>query len=211
MEPEARPPEYDSELLRKARENVPGAFEALIEPVSDRLHRLVRARLGQGLGRRVSVEDVVQETYVRALRDLERFEDRGEDSFLRWLGGIAHHVLLEWARKHRREVILPGEDSLVQSGVTASRAEARHERFGRLETALEQLAPDHRRVILLARIERLPLREVARRMERTPEAVSQLLWRALKKLREQFGSTDSFHLPDRSLTHDEGPSAAPED
>jgi hypothetical protein len=33
----------------------------------------------------------------------------------------------------------------------------------------------------------------------TPNAVSQRLWRALRKLREEFGDTESFHLPQRRL------------
>ena len=54
-------------------------------------------------------------------------------------------------------------------------------------------------MIRLARVERLPISEVARRMDRSPGATSQLLWRALRKLKDSFGSTDSLHLPPRAL------------
>ena len=76
-------------------------------------------------------------------------------------------------------------------------ATALGERFDRLQEALDSLVPDQREVILLARIERVPMAEVAVRLRRSPGAVAQLLWRALKNLREQFGDTESLHLPDR--------------
>ena len=75
----------------------------------------------------------------------------------------------------------------------------RNERFDRLKDSLESLSPEHREVILLMRIEGLPVEEVAKRMNRSPKATRQLLWRALKDLRESFGDTESLGLPERRL------------
>ena len=78
-------------------------------------------------------------------------------------------------------------------------AQNREERFDRLEEALKSLSPDYQKVILLARVERLHLDEVAERMGRSRGAVRQLLWRALHELKNVFGETESLHLPPRSL------------
>ncbi len=51
------------------------------------------------------------------------------------------------------------------------------------------------------------MREIAERMNRSEEAVRQLLARALKKLKAGFGDTESLHLPDSSLTKGEGNNA----
>ena len=80
-----------------------------------------------------------------------------------------------------------------------STAARREERFERLKNALERLSPEHGKVILLARVERIPGREIAVRMHRSPQAVAKLLSRALLKLKEEFGDTESLHLPDRTL------------
>ena len=40
------------------------------------------------------------------------------------------------------------------------------------------------------------------RLDKTPNAVKHLLTRALKQLRERFGDTESFNLPDRRLRGD---------
>jgi DNA-directed RNA polymerase specialized sigma24 family protein len=55
-------------------------------------------------------------------------------------------------------------------------------------------------VIVLARVEELKIREIAERMERSESAVKNLLLRALRELRQNFGDTESLRLPDRSLS-----------
>ena len=75
----------------------------------------------------------------------------------------------------------------------------RDERFDRFQRAFDALDPDSRQVIFLARIQGLPIKEVARRLERSPNATSILLYRALVKLKGFFGDTESFRLPRRSL------------
>ena len=75
----------------------------------------------------------------------------------------------------------------------------REERFERLQKALESLPPDYREAIRLSRIEGLKTVEIAERMGRSREAVKQLIFRALRRLRESFGDTESLHLPDRKF------------
>ena len=76
-----------------------------------------------------------------------------------------------------------------------SRTLRRGERLDRLQKALDELPLDYRRVLRGVLVEKLPLTEIARRMGRTPNAVSLLLLRANRKLRESFGDTQSLHLP----------------
>ena len=83
--------------------------------------------------------------------------------------------------------------------MSPSRIARRGERFDRLAEALNRLSADHREVILLSRIEGLRMKEVAKRMNRSENAVLLLLSRGLKKLKESFGETESLHLPWRGL------------
>ena len=80
-----------------------------------------------------------------------------------------------------------------------SRSMRRGERFDRLEAALDNLSPDQRQVVELARLRGMPIKEIASRMQRSPDAVSHLLSRALKNLKETFGDTESLALPARSF------------
>ena len=77
-------------------------------------------------------------------------------------------------------------------------------RFEHLKEAIEGLNSDYREVILLCRIEGLPIKKAAERMNRSPDAVKKLLWRALNQLKSTCGDTESLHLPDRPLDSEGG-------
>ena len=195
MEPESS----TQRLIQRAREGDRAAFDLLVEEHRSRLEALIGARIGAHVRSEVDAADVLQETLLQALRSIERFRWQDEDSFLRWLGGIAEHVILKAATRSKRHQVLRLCRDLPASGPSPSRASRREERFDRLTKALAALTPEHREVIRLARLDGLDLKEIARRMERSTPAVKQLLGRALRKLWAAFGETESFHLPDRVL------------
>ena len=184
-------------LIDRAKEGNEDAFQELVERYEGQIVRLIRSRLGKRLERQIDVADVVQESFLRAFQAIASFTWQDDDSFIKWLTRIATNYLREVARREKRRVIVPLENEIPSKGVTESRAHRREERFDRFQAALDRLSPDHREVILLARVERLPVKEVARRMGRTATATSQLLWRAMQNLKDEFGDTESLNLPDR--------------
>jgi len=190
-------------LVQEAKRGDRKALGRLFDHFEPRLKAVLRDLLGDRLKRETAIDDLLQETYTRACESIDRFEWRDEDSFLRWLSVIARNVVLEAAR---REKMSPGtlpEQDPCASGLSPTRKLQRQERFDRLQEAIKCLRPDHRQVILLARLEKLPLKEVASRMGRSHDAVRQLLRRALQELKQNFGDTESLGLPPRRLT--EGP------
>ena len=88
--------------------------------------------------------------------------------------------------------------------LSQSKAMRRDERFDRLQAAIDALSPQYRQVLLLVRIEKLSIKEAARRLEKTPNAVSRMVLRASRKLKVIFGDTESLGLPDRELSRREG-------
>ena len=198
MEGQVVPRDSTGNLVRKAKLGDRAAFDALVERHRARLEAFIDPRLGRQLRPKIGVEDVLQDTFLRAFRSLDRFSMKDEESLCRWLCGIAEHVILYAAQKYQHERTpihrdLPGGDP------SPTKMARRNERFERLRGALADLGAEHREVILLARIERLKIKEIAERMSRSQDAVKQLLARALRKLKSAFGDTESLHLPDRSL------------
>ncbi|MBI4601972.1 MAG: sigma-70 family RNA polymerase sigma factor [Planctomycetes bacterium] len=186
-------------LVRRAQEADREAFDEVARRHRERLRAFAGSRLGPEVQGRIEPDDVVQETFAWALRSLGRLRWRGEEAFAGWLFTIAKRVILkEVARGACRPVLSLDRDPAGRDP-SPSKALRRGERFERLEGALRGLSPEHRRVIELARLEGVPVREIARRLGRSPDAVSQLLRRALAKLREAFGDTESLSLPDRAL------------
>ena len=152
------------ELIDKAQAGDRAALDKLLAEHADRLEYFVRLRLGQHLRSRLEVDDVLQEVGLRACRSLDRFRWEGEASFLRWLKAVADHVILEIARSDRQGRAVPlGHDKLADDSA-CGHALRRQERFERLQEAFDSLSPDHRKVILLAHLQKLPLGAVAERM-----------------------------------------------
>jgi RNA polymerase sigma-70 factor (subfamily 1) len=208
-------------LVEDARAGDREARGLLAERFGDRLRSWIKARVGRRLGRAVNAEDLLQETFLQAFRVIPRLQWRGEEAFLGWLRTLAEHVIRDevkrlGARKRAadRGISLQeevgGEDGrpvgldafLPAPSTTASRELQREERFERLEKALDSLPPDYRKVIQLVSVRGLSMKDAARRMGRSPDAVTMLHLRALRKLRAAYGETDteSLNLPhDRAL------------
>jgi RNA polymerase sigma-70 factor (ECF subfamily) len=187
------------QLLRRAHEGDRAAFDVLVSKVQGRLTTLVRLRMGSLLKEKVTIEDVLQEALLRAFQSVERATFDTERSFFAWLATITERTLVDLARRHAARPAHALEREIPGGTVSPSRGLQREERFERLQRALDGLSPDHREVIILARLQRLPLKEIARRMDRSYSAVANLLSRALAELRSSFGDTESLHLPFRSL------------
>lgn len=185
--------------IRQAQAGDRCALERLFQHNRGPLEATVRQRLGKHLRQEIEVDDVLQETFLKALQSMGSYRDQGRDSFLNWLRGIAENLLLYWARQHQRARCLPMDREVGKSCTPPSREMRRQERFERLQDALSRLSPEHREVILMARVEGIPTQEIARRLGRSQAAVKQMLWRAIQKLGERFGETESLHLPQRSL------------
>jgi len=204
----------NEELLERARMGDRPAFDQLIEAHRPRLLALIRSRVGAGLQRFTEVEDVYQETVLRAFRAVPELVIREEDGFFRWISCIAVHRILEIASRAatRREVPLEtaAADPPSPGDTTPSRALRREERFERLRAAIDMLPPECRQILLLARIDGLAVQEIARRLGKSPNAISQSILRALRTLREILGETESFSLPRRDIHGSkDGPDVGP--
>jgi len=192
--------------IEKAQMGDPEAFGLLVARYEERVRAQIRPRLGSRLARKVDVDDIAQEAFLEAFRQIRGFEWKGEAAFVSWLSVIARRALHRELRRltcEKRDMDLeeslgdlPEDEDPAGDGITPSKILRRSERFERLQKALGELEEEYRRVIFLAHFRRLPTREIAARIGRSPNAASKLLLRAHLKLRELFGDTGSLGLGD---------------
>ena len=178
-------------LLEKARTGDEAALSQAFEQYRRRLAVLIHFKLDPRDS--ADVEDVLQETYLKAFRALDGFEYRSPESFLRWLSSIADSVIVDRARYQGRER-RAGEEIPFRSESnplgpepadtkTPSRLFAQEEALQRLLARLAALPDQYREVILMAKIEGLTTAEVAERLGKSRDEVAQLVFRAVKRLR----------------------------
>src|SRR5262245_55783523 len=180
------------ELVERVQHGDEDAFAALFAKCRSRLAVITHCRLSSDLRRDADVDDILQETMLRAFRDIQRFEYRAPGSFMSWLVRIAEHVMVDMARAQERQK-RAGEHVRLRSesnpggpepahSYTPSRIFRENESLGRFVETLKLLPEDYRRVILLAKVEGLSISEIAARLEKSNEATSLLLHRAIKRL-----------------------------
>ena len=189
------------DLLARARGSDPQELDRLFATCRNYLTVVARAQVESWLRAKVDASDLVQQTLLEAYRDFERFRGSTEAEWLAWLRRILAHNAANFVRQYRgtakrqarREVQLgrTGDSSTARgaadppdAGESPSQAVLRKERELQVADALAQLSPDHREVIFLRNLQRLPFEEVAQRMGRSRPAVQMLWMRALHKLQE---------------------------
>jgi RNA polymerase sigma-70 factor (ECF subfamily) len=177
------------------------AFSALFGKYRRRLAVLIYYRMSPELRQHTEVDDILQETFLEASRQLDRFEYRGPGSFLAWLSRIADHKIVDAARFQARQRRDGGERLRFRSESnpggpepadfhTPSRIFLAEERVKRLLATMDALSAEQREVILLAKFEGLSSQEIAAKMGKSREAVALLLHRALKRFRESAQDRD---------------------
>ncbi len=188
-------------LLERIRAGDENAFSSLFRKYSPRLSVLIHYKLSPETRNRVEVDDILQETFMAASRQLETFIYRKPGSFMSWISRIADHVIVDTVRHQGRQKRHPGDLLRLKTAsnpqgaeavdpATPSRILAGKERIQQVLERLNALPEDYRQVVLLARMEGLPLGEIAERLGKSREHVAVLLHRAILRLREMEKHTE---------------------
>jgi RNA polymerase sigma-70 factor (ECF subfamily) len=86
-------------LIEQARQGDEAALNELLKRHSQRLLESIRGELGERLRQRLESQDVMQQVYLDALDSIDRFVDRGHDSFFAWLKRIALNRICDADRR----------------------------------------------------------------------------------------------------------------
>ncbi|HPG25630.1 MAG: RNA polymerase sigma factor [Spirochaetaceae bacterium] len=172
------PSEPDESLfpLDRLRARDPELLEIVYAQHRDAVFRFIRKRVRSD----AEAEDLTHDTFVQALRSIERFE--GRSSLRTWLLGIARHVCLRFYRFGDRWMIGPGSaeesgepafDARIERRLDAARA------LERCDLALERLRGEENRSIFHLRYaDGAPIRHIADRTGKSRDAVKASLRRS---------------------------------
>jgi len=180
--------EFSLEALRKGDRD---EFARLVDAYSNQIYRLGLKMLADPQ----DAEDVLQNTFLKAMQSLANFEGRSRLST--WLYRIAVNEALMLLRKQRPETPVPGDQDsdddenyspvqfvdwccLPEDELLSSEAKAR------LDRAVQKLPENLRVVFILRDIEGLSIRETSQALGLTETAVKTRLLRARLNLREQL-------------------------
>ena len=177
----------DHELVARVRKGEAAAFEKLMRRYNQRVFRAARSVLRDD----VEAEDVVQETFVRAFRHFEDFEERS--SVATWLTRIAVNEAFSRLRRSRRFGTLDSEANHQEGGsysVESNQPGPEDQTSSRelrsvLIAAIDSLPEHLRTVFMLREVEGLSTLETSEVLQLSGEAVRVRFHRARLALRRQ--------------------------
>ena len=175
--------------VERAQSGDSDAFRLLVEQHSRAVFRLAFRMTGN----EQDAEDVVQETFLRAYRQLDRYEARA--SFSTWLYRIASNYSLDLIRMRKRHedkrergkaeerdilqtlpVNTPGPDRIVYSSQVQER----------VNEALNELSAQERTAFVLRHFEGMSIDEIGETLGTGTNATKHSIFRAVQKLRRSL-------------------------
>ena len=186
-----KPSAVEAIPLDALRSGDPAAFANLVEKYSPPIYRLAMRITGN----QQDAEDVLQETFIKAMNAIADFQ--GRSSISTWLYRIAVNEALMLLRRQKRAQTIPvevetddGAEGLSETleiedwCCLPEKELLSSESRAFLDTALNQLSPRLRMVFQLRDIEGLSIQETAQALELSEANVKTSLLRARLKLRE---------------------------
>lgn len=134
------------------------------------------------IGDKNDAEDIAGEVFLKALKSLDSYEERGIP-MQAWLFKIAHNMVVDYLRKKSKFrqqdidfVVLQEDEDPVEVAETKIEME-------KVVVAMQKLSPDQRQVISLRFMGGLPSKEVASIMKKSDGAVREMQRAAMERLR----------------------------
>ena len=179
----------DVELVRKAQAGDQKAFAKLVSKHQGIIYAMILKMVKND----ADAWDISQDVFVKVWKALPKFENRAK--FSTWIFRITHNAVYDWNRKHHiksdselNDEVLhtsridPSSYTTPHQNDSPSRALERREQRHAIHSAINQLSPDHREVILLREVQGMDYKEIAEITHSSIGTVMSRIHYARKKL-----------------------------
>lgn len=186
----------ERDIIARAQAGDKGAISDLYKAYSDPIFQYISYRVESS----AAAEDLTGEVFLRMVRGLTTYEDRGLP-FGAWLFRIAANLVNEHYRQHKQMRVSALTEDERSNDTDPFERLAQQEEREQLLKALHALPAEYQDILILRFMRNLSHTEVAAILAKSETAVRALQHRALKALGEKLGSTDkprSYHRGKRS-------------
>jgi len=178
------------DLIQQAQSGDREALNKLFARYYERVRRIVRLRLGRRLRATVDSGDILQETFIHAVRAIQNFEVRDDASLTNWLSRLAERQIIAQADYHgakkrdsKRSVPLEvsaGDDEPFEIAYADDQTRplerlADAEQAGIVEACIAELSEEHRELILLRNYAGASWEAVAEELGRPSAAAARMM------------------------------------
>ena len=178
----------DEEVARRVQKGDIAGFEILVERYRQKLLRYG----GKLLFNRSDLEDIVQEVFIKAYRNLKGFDP--DRKFSSWIYRIAHNEFINHGKKFSRQVIDYFDFEVFLPRVPQSKSPEEDfdagELKGALDASLNRLKEKYREPLALHYLEGLDYKEIADVLQLPVNTVGIRIMRGKEQLRKIFNKDD---------------------
>jgi RNA polymerase sigma-70 factor (ECF subfamily) len=184
-------PHTDEAYALKAQQGDRTAFGVLVERYQTKLLRYGR----KFLPTRQDIEDIVQEIFVNAYRNIRSFDIT--QKFSSWLYRIAHNAFIDALKKLTRyPFLLVDFDTFLSYAITDESVDKERDQKEMrlmLDAGLAELSPKYREVLILNYLEELSYKEIADVLRVPMGTVSARVSRGKKELKQVYEKMNIHH------------------
>ena len=176
-------PDEEHALIAQLNKS-PEAIRGLYRHYFPRVFAYVAYRVSS----RQDAEDVTSEIFLKVVESIDRFEYRGTGTFAAWVFRIAHNTVKQFYRVDEKWDItmLDALPDLPSTDLLPDEALSRKERFARLKTIINTLAPRRREIVTLRFFGGLRNQDIASILGLDERTVASHLCRALEDLQQKY-------------------------
>ena len=185
----------DAQLVADYLKGDEESLRVLIEKYLDPIYRFTRIYLKS----EQEAEDITQEVFVRAWRNLKKFDQ--EKSFKTWIFAIAKHASIDALKKKRALNFSAFEDengdnalheTLMDSALLPDEIAEKKSTARMLGAATALLSPAYQRVLALRYEDDLTFAKISETLHEPLYTVKSRHWRAIVLLKKIVGDADRF-------------------
>ena len=174
------------DLIKRCQKGEKPAFQALISFY----YSYVSKYLLKLTGDEHLSEDLTQDTFLRLIRSIDRYDLYGEASFATYVMTIAKRLYIDHLRKNK-QAPMDIENLELDSGQDVERMVLKEMQIDEALRQIEMLPPGQAIVIKMKYLEQKTLAEIADQLQTQPKTVKSRIHNGMVKLRQSFtGGTD---------------------
>lgn len=168
-------------LIKRCQRGDRQAFDELIRLYYDYVSGFLR----KATENETLCEDLTQETFLKMIRSIERFDPGGSASFGTWLITIARNCYIDQLRRNR--IRLEDIDSIqLEDARNVANEVERRLQYEQIMSAMETLLPEQALAIRLKYVEDMTLAQIAERFGVQPKTIKSRIHGGTAKLRKKL-------------------------
>jgi len=177
----------DEKLVELCKQGEEYAFEILVQRYHQHLYNFIHSYVEN----QQSTEDIVQETFIKMIKNIQAYKQQANSKFSTWLFTIARNTITDEIRKGKIRETVPIDD---QENLVSEKDESieeiviKNETIDSINIAIETLTPDLKSIVLLKYYLDFSYKEISEIIRSTPEKVKGRLHYAIEKIRKKLGA-----------------------